>query len=74
MAFKEHMGLNIAKIREDFPIYSVPSKKQVHYLDSACMSLKPRQVIEKQDEYLKEYPACAGRSHHALGERATTEV
>ncbi|MGV8140924.1 MAG: aminotransferase class V-fold PLP-dependent enzyme [Candidatus Woesearchaeota archaeon] len=64
--------MNINKIREDFPILNNP-KKPVIYFDNACMTLRPRQVIEKMDEYYYEYPACAERSHHRLGKKATEE-
>ncbi len=66
------MGLNTTKIRQDFPLLHNQKKPSV-YLDSACMSLKPMPVIEKMNEYYKEYPACAGRSHHRLGKRASEE-
>ena len=36
-------GYNADKIRNDFPMLSKP----LIYLDNACMSLKPKQVIEK---------------------------
>ena len=60
------MNVNVDKIRGDFPIL----QKGIVYLDSACMSLKPRQVIWKINEYYNEYPACVGRSNHRLGEAA----
>lgn len=44
------------------------------YFDSACMSLKPQQVVEAMDEYYSEYPVCAGRSSHRLGDKATKKV
>ncbi len=64
-------------IREDFPALrrSRNSRPPV-YLDSACMSLKPRQVISAVLEYYTEFPACSGygRSAHwfsrELGEAA----
>ena len=62
--------MNVEKIREDFPIL----KKNIIYLDSACMSLRPIQVIDKIREYYEEYPACALRSSHKLANRATNEV
>ncbi|MEM3572722.1 MAG: cysteine desulfurase [Nitrososphaeria archaeon] len=43
------------------------------YFDSACMSLKPKQVIEKMLEYYKEYTACHGRSVHDFSEKTTEE-
>ena len=62
--------MNIEKIREDFPVL----KKDVIYFDSACMSLKPRQVVDKINEYYNEYPSCAGRSVHKLGLRLDKEL
>lgn len=61
--------MNINKIRKDFPIL-----EKTTYLDSACMSLKPIQVINKINEYYKEYPACAGRSAHKLSKKTEEEV
>ncbi len=61
---------NVEKIREDFPVLS----KSIIYFDSACMSLKPKQVINKINEYYNEYPACAGRSSHKLATKVETEV
>ncbi len=61
--------MNVDKIREDFPVL------QKHtYLDSACMSLKPKQVVEAMNEYFYEFPACGERSSHKLGKRVTEEV
>jgi len=64
--------MNTSKIREDFPILNNP-KKPVIYFDNACMTLRPKQVIEKMDQYYYEYPACAERSYHKLGKKATEE-
>ena len=64
--------MNVSKIREDFPLLN-NSKKPIIYFDNACMSLKPRQVVEKLAEYYNEYPACVGRSNHRLGKRASDE-
>lgn len=58
------------KIRNDFPIL----RKDIIYLDSACMSLKPQQVINKINEYYNEYPSCGERSIHKLAEKVTKEV
>lgn len=67
--------MDIEKLRSDFPILSKEIKgKRVVYFDNACMSLKPRQVVEAMDEYYYEYPACAGRSYHKLGEMVTKKV
>jgi cysteine desulfurase/selenocysteine lyase len=62
----------LERIRADFPILCKGiNGKPVIYFDSSCMSLRPRQVIRAMDEYYEEYPACAGRSFHKLGKRAT---
>ncbi|MFB6216261.1 MAG: aminotransferase class V-fold PLP-dependent enzyme, partial [Candidatus Aenigmatarchaeota archaeon] len=50
-----------------------PELDQV-YLDSACMSLRPKSVIDKVKEYYTVYPVCPGRSNHSLSERATEEL
>jgi cysteine desulfurase/selenocysteine lyase len=50
------------KLREDFPALSrLRNGKPPVYLDSACMSLKPKQVIQAINEYYENYPACGGR-------------
>jgi cysteine desulfurase/selenocysteine lyase len=66
-------GMDVNRIRADFPLYSSPDRDLV-YLDSACQSLRPRQVIEAMNEYYLEYPACAGRSVHRLGTKVSVMV
>jgi cysteine desulfurase/selenocysteine lyase len=43
------------------------------YLDSACMSLVPTDVLDAMEEYYRKYPGCGGRSIHRfaaeVGER-----
>ncbi len=59
-------------VREDFPVLKrVINGKPLVYLDSACMALKPKQVIEAMNEYYEQFPACGGRSIHKLGEEAS---
>ena len=61
-----------AKIRHDFPaLERTIDGRPVVYLDSACMALKPRQVINAMNEYYEQYPACGGRSIHKFGEEAS---
>ncbi len=62
-------GRKIEGIREDFPVL-----KKCVYFDSACMALKPRQVVEKMNGYYSEYTACSGRSAHRLSDRTGLEV
>lgn len=65
---------NVDKIREDFPIFNQTiNGKAIIYMDSACMTLRPRQVIEAMNEYYEKYPGCAGRSAHKFGIRVTEE-
>jgi len=65
-------GFNVNKVREDFPFIS--NNKDAIYFDNACMSLKPKQVIDKMLEYYTLYTACGGRSHHKFSERVNEEV
>jgi cysteine desulfurase/selenocysteine lyase len=64
--------LNVEKIRADFKLLS--GEKQPIYFDSACMSLKPNNVVEVMNEYYFSYPACAGRSSHKLGDKVTKKI
>jgi cysteine desulfurase/selenocysteine lyase len=67
--------LDVNKLREDFPVLNNQfNGKDIIYLDSACMSLKPIQVIDKINEYYREYPSCGGRSVHKLATRVTISV
>lgn len=63
--------LDPQKIRADFPVFD--HHPDLVYLDSAATSLKPRAVIEKEREYLEEYPANISRGLYALSIRATDE-
>ena len=65
-------GLDIARIREDFPILAreVYGKPLV-YLDNAATSQKPRQLIEALVRYYESYNANIHRAVHRLGEEAT---
>lgn len=58
------------KYRKDFPILS----RNIIYFDNACMSLKPKQVIDKLNEYYTHYTACAGRSNHSLSKDVEHQV
>lgn len=39
------------------------------YLDSACQTLRPQEVIDAQAEYFREFNACGGRVKYGWGER-----
>ena len=67
--------INVDKIRKDFPVYDREIKgKPIVYMDSACVSMKPRQVIGAINRYYNEFPACGGRSIHKLGKQVDEEV
>jgi cysteine desulfurase / selenocysteine lyase len=67
--------MDIQKIRRDFPILQEEKgKKPVIYFDTACQSLRPRQVIEAITQYYVDEPACSGRSNHRLGAAVTHGV
>ncbi len=69
------MSLNVSKIRGDFPALqqSIKGRPPI-YLDNACMTMRPKQVIEAMNEYYYSYPACGERSQHAWGKRVTDKV
>src|SRR5208282_4714325 len=63
--------MNETELRAQFPALAARADGQVpHYLDSACMSLVPRPVLDAMWEYYQEFLGCAGRSLH----RFATEV
>ncbi|OYT48624.1 selenocysteine lyase, partial [Thermoplasmatales archaeon ex4484_36] len=64
--------MDVGRIREDFPLLQRESPPV--YLDSACMALKPRQVLEAVEEYYLEYPGCHGRSLHSIATKVTEKV
>lgn len=66
--------LNVEKIRLDFNILNREKGVIPIYFDSACMSLKPGQVIDAMNDYYLNFPACAGRSSHKLSNIATKKV
>ncbi len=67
--------MDVSRIREDFPVLQQEIRgKPVVYLDSACMSLKPRQVVEAANEYYEKFPGCAGRSSHRFSREVTRKV
>ena len=67
---------NLEAIRRDFPALSRRRNgKPPVYLDNACTTLVPRQVIEAITEYYTEYPACGeGRSQHWFAEEVSSRI
>ncbi len=48
------------------PDFSYMDDKNI-YLDSACQTLRPQQVIDAMDEYYHEYNSCGGRVKYDWG-------
>lgn len=65
--------MDVESLRKDFPILNKPGKPLI-YFDNACMTLRPKQVIEAINRYYNEFPACGERSMHRLGRMVTEEV
>ena len=64
--------IDVAKIREDFPILSkTVYGKPLVYLDNAATSQKPRQVIQALVDYYEGYNSNVHRGVHALSMEAT---
>lgn len=64
--------MNVAAIRAQFPVLRDGFKGTVPiYLDSACMTLRPTEVIEEIMAYYQEYPVCGARSLHRMARHVT---
>lgn len=66
----------LENIRDDFPALARRRNgKPPVYLDNACTTLVPRQVIAAINEYYTGYPACGGRrSHHWFAGEVTRRI
>ena len=67
---------SLEECRGDFPsLERQRNGKPPIYLDNACTTLVPRQVIESMNEYYTDYPSCGGRrSHHWFAEEVTQRI
>ena len=64
--------IDVAKIKEDFPILDVPMNgKRLVFLDSAASSQKPTQVVEAMSRYYETTHANVHRGVYAIAEQAT---
>jgi len=64
--------MNLTRIRSRFPaLRRRPDGLLPDYLDSACMSLVPTDVIRAMEEYYRDFPGCAGRSLHRFAEEVS---
>jgi len=68
----EKLTINVARIREDFPILKQQvNDKPLIYFDNAATSQKPSSVIDAIDRYYRQYNANIHRGIHKLAEEAT---
>ncbi|MFQ5813578.1 MAG: aminotransferase class V-fold PLP-dependent enzyme, partial [Anaerolineae bacterium] len=64
--------MNVAKIREDFPILRRKiNGKPLIYFDNAATTQRPIQVLETIQTFYTRYNANIHRSSHTLGREAT---
>ncbi|MBI3620351.1 SufS family cysteine desulfurase [Candidatus Roizmanbacteria bacterium] len=63
--------LDVSAIKKDFPLFA--KNPSLIYLDSTATALKPQTVIDKLNEYYKEYSANVFRGIYKISERATVE-
>lgn len=65
-------GLDIQKIRKDFPIlHTTVHGHPLVYLDNGATTQKPLPVLEAMDEYYKVYNSNVHRGVHYLSQKAT---
>jgi cysteine desulfurase/selenocysteine lyase len=65
-------GLDIAKVRADFPILArTVHGKPLVYLDTAASAQRPLAVIEATDRFYREHNANVHRGVHLLSQEAT---
>jgi cysteine desulfurase/selenocysteine lyase len=70
---QKHGSLDVAKIREDFPILKrrLTGGKPLVYLDNAATTQKPLAVINAIHDYYMNYNSNIHRAVHQLAEEAT---
>ena len=60
--------MEMSAVRNDFPTIR---KNEGVYLDSACQTLRPDQVIRSITEYYEEFPSCGGRSVYGMSAKVS---
>ena len=67
--------MDVEQIRKDFPaLQRKYNERPVIYFDNACMTLKPKPVIEAILDYYENFPSCGGRSVHKFGTEVTIKI
>lgn len=73
--FRRKKTYSTNSFKEDFPsLGGLINNAPPIYFDNACMSLRPKQMVEAMNKYYFEHPACARRSAHAFGLQTTKAV
>ena len=66
--------MDVSDIRKDFPMLNGNiDDRPLIYLDSACVTLTPKVVVDAVSRYYREYGSCGGRSIHRLGVEVARE-
>ena len=62
-------------VKKDFPLLenNLKNRDKIIYLDHAATTQKPKQVLQKIDEYYKNFNANVHRGAHQLSAKATEE-
>ena len=63
--------LNVAEVRQHFPIFSYPENEGLVYLDSAATTQRPKKVLDAIRHFNEEYNSNIHRSAYKLAEKAT---
>ncbi|MCI4323112.1 MAG: cysteine desulfurase [Thermoplasmata archaeon] len=64
--------VGLPAVRSEFPALRPREGSTVPaYLDSACMSLVPNEVLAAMEEYYRDFPGCGGRSLHRFAEEVS---
>ena len=74
-AVQARQGLDLAALRDDFPILhrTVREGRPLVYLDSGATSQRPRQVLDAERRFLETHNAAVHRGAHQLAEEATDD-
>src|ERR687883_1720102 len=70
---QQKVGINISKIRQDFPILKrkINGNRTLVYLDNAATTQKPISVINAIVDYYMNYNSNIHRAVHQMAEEAT---
>lgn len=68
------MILDVNRVRADFECLAIPlNGLPPVYFDNACMTLKPKPVLDVMLDYYRHNPSCHNRASHKFGEATTKQ-